>query len=77
MATNPHEGAEAFALGITNITADHVDFFTAQDCQAGDPQPDATYTYAVVNNQLIFTLLQDKCRGRREMLTAVPWDKQS
>ena len=76
LATNPHEGAESFPVGITNITGDHIDFFTERDCQAGDPQPDATYTYAVVNNQLTFTPIQDKCRDRKALLTALPWDLQ-
>ena len=76
LATNPSPDAVSFPVGIANVTADEIDFMTPQDCQAGDPQPDATYTYAIVNNQLTFTLLQDKCRDRREMLTAMPWDQQ-
>jgi hypothetical protein len=76
LATNPKDGADQFAVGVTNITADEVDFFTERECQAGDPQPDATYNYSVVNNQLVFTLIQDKCRDRRSLLTAMPWDEQ-
>ena len=77
IVTNPHAGpADAFPLGVTDITADHVSFFVDQECQAGDVFPDGTYTYAVVDNQLTFTLIQDLCRDRSNLLTAAPWVHQ-
>jgi hypothetical protein len=76
LATNPKNASDSFAVGVTNITNDQIDFFTERECQAGDPQPDATYLYSVADNQLVFTLIQDKCRDRRSLLTAMPWDEQ-
>lgn len=74
-AINPHEGAEAFPIGVTANTADHLNFYADQECQAGDLK-EGTYTYAVVADQLVFTLIQDNCRDRRELLTTAPWERQ-
>lgn len=75
LVKNPHADAEFFPIGVTDITADHMTVFADQECQAGDLK-EGTYTYAVVAEQLVFTLIQDNCRDRRELLTAAPWDRQ-
>ncbi len=73
LVLNPRASpGESFPLGVTDITADHVTFYADQECQAG-ALVEGTYTYALVADQLTFTLIQDNCRDRRALLTAVPW----
>ena len=74
-ATNPGPGADPFALGVTDITADHVTFYADQECQAGDLK-EGTYTWALVNNELKFTLIQDNCQDRAALLTATAWQRK-
>ncbi|MEA2677818.1 MAG: hypothetical protein QOJ81_1959 [Chloroflexota bacterium] len=69
------DASETFALGVTDITADHVTFWADPECQAGDIHKEGTYTYAVVADQLVFTLIEDDCRDRAALLTAAPWER--
>ena len=76
--TNPNAGPdEAFALGVTDITADHVTFWADPECQAGNIHKEGTYTYALVQDQLVFTLIQDQCQDRGALLTAAPWERET
>jgi hypothetical protein len=70
-----HDASETFALGVTDITADHVTFWADPECQAGNIHKEGTYTYAVVAGELVFTLIQDDCRDRAALLTAAPWER--
>jgi len=75
LATNPKQGAQAFALGVTDITADHVTFFADPECTPGS-DTEGQYTYALVNNELRFTALTDACQDRNSLLTAAAWLRQ-
>jgi hypothetical protein len=76
LATNPAPGADAFALGVTDITPDHVTFFADPDCTPGNTDKEGVYTYALVNNELRFTVIDDLCLDRQATLTTTPWQRQ-
>ena len=46
------------------------------DCTPGNTDKEGVYTYALVNNELRFTVIDDLCMDRQETLTTTPWQRQ-
>jgi hypothetical protein len=76
MVKNPAPDAQPFPVGVTDITPDHITFIADPECTPGSPHQEGTYSYALVNNELRFTVINDLCVDRRALLTAGAWARQ-
>jgi hypothetical protein len=72
--TSP-EGNSFSPGDLVEVTATRIVFAPDPECpdQAGEPT-EGTYEWSVDGGQLSFTLVSDSCAGRRDTLTAVPWE---
>ncbi len=77
MVTNPRPGSDSFPVGVTAITADHVNFYADDECSAPHDAIEGKYTYAFDGHELTFDLIEDSCSDRQVLLTTAPWVRKS
>ena len=60
---------------VVEVTTTTIVFAPDPECpdQAGEPT-EGSYEWSVDGGQLTFTLVSDSCAGRRDTLTAAPWE---
>jgi hypothetical protein len=74
IVTNPKGTVnDAFAVGVTDITGDHVTFWDDPECLPVGLDTEGTYTYALQDDSLVFTEIDDSCGDRLALLTGATW----
>ena len=76
MVTNPNPGAEPFSLDMVDVTADRMTFRGSAECTPGQPNREGVYSYTYAGSDLKFTVIDDLCLDRKNMLTAAAWVRQ-
>jgi hypothetical protein len=68
-------GGEPFTLDPTSMTETSLTLPAADDCPDQSVITPGTYKLALINNQLVITLVSDSCGDRSGTLATVPWTR--